>query len=313
MVFPAAGLCSGCATKLRPMQNILRLDRNPRSTAPCSVVGFTLIELLVVIAIIAILAGMLLPSLTKAKAKGQGIMCMNNTKQLMLGWNLYASENNERLPFAYSDGAARGSANWKAGWTHGNLNWSGGNQDNWNWTNTLAEGAIWPYVGRSLGIYKCPADRYTVTPTSGPFRGSAIQRIRSNSMNSWCGGNEGVMTWFTDGTFRGYLSMNDFVDPGPSKTWVLVDEHPDSMNDGFFCIDMRGYPAPASTALPDVPASFHNGACGFAFADGHSEIKKWRDARTLQKVKRAPLTIPAQQPNNPDILWLWEHTTRKSR
>jgi prepilin-type processing-associated H-X9-DG protein len=270
-----------------------------------------LIELLVVIAIIAILASMLLPTLTKAKAKGQGIMCMNNTKQLMLGWTLYASENRERLPFAYSDGAARGSANWQAGWTHGVMDWNNGNQDNWNHTNTIAEGALWQYVGRSLGVYRCPADRYTVTPSSGPYRGSARQRIRSNSMNSWCGGNEGAMTWFTDGTFRGYLTMNDFLDPGPSKTWVLVDEHPDSLNDAFFCVDMRGYPAPGSTAMPDIPASYHNGACGFAFADGHSEIKKWRDSRTLQKVKRAPLTVPAQMPNNPDILWLWEHTTRK--
>jgi prepilin-type processing-associated H-X9-DG protein len=93
-------------------------------------------------------------------------------------------------------------------------------------------------------------------------------------------------------------------------SWVLVDEHPDSMNDGFFCVDMNGYPAPAQTKLPDVPASYHNGACGFAFADGHSEIKKWFDPRTKPKVTKGGLP-GVSQANNRDVLWLWEHTTRK--
>ncbi|MCP5519742.1 MAG: type II secretion system protein [Verrucomicrobiales bacterium] len=271
--------------------------------------AFTLIELLVVIAIIAILAGMLLPALSKAKTKAQGILCMGNTKQLMLAWSMYVGDSNERLPFAYAQEGNPSHANYKYAWVHGIINYTASNSDNWNITNTLAAGCIWPYTGGSAAIYKCPADRSQVrTPT-----GQMVPRVRSLSMNSWCGMNEGQHTWFGGPEFRAYLKSTDFVDPGPSMTWVLIDEHPDSINDGFFCIDMKGYPNPASTALPDVPSSTHNKACGMSFADGHSEIKKWLDPRTAPPVTYSasnPGMGSAVQPNNPDVVWLWEHTTR---
>ena len=135
-------------------------------------------------------------------------------------------------------------------------------------------------------------------------------------MNSWMGMNEGGWTWFGGPEFRKYLKMTDITDPGPAKTWVLLDEHPDSMNDGFFCIDMNGYPNPAQTKLPDIPASYHNGAGGLAFADGHAEIKKWLDPRTKPAVKRqdgwfGSVAPYSNQSNNRDVIWLWERTTRK--
>ena len=273
--------------------------------------GFTLIELLVVIAIIAILAGMLLPALAKAKTKGQGIMCMNNTKQLMMAWKMYVEDNGDKLPFAYAP-EDPANPNYPFAWTHGILDWNNANSQNWDVDNTLKKGAIWKYVGNSPAIFKCPADVYTVKPTTGPSRGLAIARCRSNSMNSWCGMNQGDWTWFGGPEFRKYLKMTDFVDPGPVNTWVLVDEHPDSINDGFFCVDMRGYPN--IPALPDVPASYHNKACGFAFADGHSEIKKWVDRRTMPPVtKGALVTYTQTNPNNPDVLWIWHRTTRRYR
>jgi prepilin-type processing-associated H-X9-DG protein len=127
------------------------------------------------------------------------------------------------------------------------------------------------------------------------------------------GMNQGEWTWFGGPTLRKYVNFNDLVDPGPTMTWVLVDEHPDSMNDGFFCVDMNNYPSPGGTVLPDCPASYHNGACGFAFADGHSEIHKWMDSRTRPKVTKRGYTPITPAGNNKDVLWIWEHTTRKYR
>jgi prepilin-type N-terminal cleavage/methylation domain-containing protein/prepilin-type processing-associated H-X9-DG protein len=258
--------------------------------------GFTLIELLVVIAIIAILAGMLLPALAKAKTKAQGIMCMNNTKQLMLAWTLYVGDSNDRLPWGYAPAGTPGA------WCYGIEDWSSSNPDNFNPTNTLMIGTIWKYTGGSQKIYKCPAD---IFKTVG---GTPKDRLRSNSMSAWCGMDQGKPTWFGNSPpWRMFLKSTDFVKA--SDTWVLVDEHPDSMNDGFFCVNMNQAPNLANAQLPDCPASYHNGACGFSFADGHSEIHKWVDSRTKPKITRTGYN-PGDHKNNQDVKWLWDHTTQ---
>jgi len=274
-----------------------RLHPLPSSRAALAF-GFTLIELLVVIAIIAILAGMLLPALAKAKSKGQGIMCMNNTRQLMLAWRLYVEDQNGKIPPAYSDNPANGA------WAYGSLTWNGADRDNWDVSNTLAKGTIWPYTGKTAKIYKCPADIFM---TKAP---NQRQRLRSNSINAWVGMHDGKATWFgTSPPWRMFLKESDFV--AAADTWVFVDEHPDSINDGFFCTDMKPAPNLSGAVLPDAPASYHNGACGFAFADGHSEIKRWVDRRTKIPVKRVDDFNPGNQSNNKDIEWLWSKTTQR--
>ena len=146
--------------------------------------GFTLIELLVVIAIIAILAALLLPALAKAKLKTQGIYCMNNTKQLMTSWRLYVEDSRDTLPFAYVSDTPTTWKNYPYAWVHGIEDFNGANTANWNPDNTLKVGAIWPYCGNSTRIYRCPADTSMVKPTSGPFQGQTIPRLRSNSMDN---------------------------------------------------------------------------------------------------------------------------------
>jgi prepilin-type N-terminal cleavage/methylation domain-containing protein/prepilin-type processing-associated H-X9-DG protein len=258
--------------------------------------GFTLIELLVVIAIIAILASLLLPALSKSKIKAQAIGCLSNNKQLALAWWMYADDQSERLP---------GPDNWVAGW----LDFNGGNPDNTNilYLIDARYAQMAPYT-RSAGIYKCPADMSTVSIANRRY-----PRVRSISMNTVLGddGLGSSYRWWT-GTppYRRYLKRTDLVAPPPSQLWVFVDEHPDSINNGDMAVKCDAV-GPAAEFV-DYPASYHNGACGFSFADTHAEIKKWVDPRTKPPVTYTGRIIggPAS-PNNPDIAWMQQRTSAR--
>ncbi len=258
--------------------------------------GFTLIELLVVIAIIAILAGLLLPVLTKAKIRAQGITCLNNTKQLVLAWRLYDDDFGGKFPPNYE------SANADVGWVYGeNEDYAGAGADtNIDYLVGPKYAVMGPY-SKNAGIYKCPTD------ASKQYGKKGLQRVRSVSMSQAVGSNlqgtaAGLGTWLPYPTYRVYLKDSDLLDPAPSNLWVTTDENPDGINDGAFAVSM------VNSSWVDFPAPYHSDSTSFSFADGHSEQHKWIQINHLPPVTYVSL-LNNSAANDPDVKWLQTKTS----
>jgi prepilin-type N-terminal cleavage/methylation domain-containing protein/prepilin-type processing-associated H-X9-DG protein len=280
-----------CAMSILPVSRTSALASGARGK------GFTLIELLVVIAIIGILSAILLPALSQAKGRAQAIPCLNNTKQLTLAWQMYADDFEGQLP--YNVGMAGSSFRTPLNWVNNVMTW-GLDSDNTN-TATLTGASLGPFVSRTTAIYRCPSD-HVVSPIQSAAGWDG--RIRSYSMNAMVG-NAG------DFSTNGFNVNNpDYVQffkitqiPQPTEIFVFLDEHPDSINDGYF-LERDYYPE-----WHDLPATYHNGATAFSFADGHSSLHRWTQSATsrppLPDTANLPISVPAN--GKADLEWVLDH------
>jgi prepilin-type processing-associated H-X9-DG protein len=265
--------------------------------------AFTLIELLVMVGMLVFLSSVLMPGLARTKPVNRATQCLNGLRHLTLAWRQYSEDNRDVL--LTCDETTAGRVNWVQGY----LDFSSAN-GNWNPATYINASPMIAYFGQNASIFRCPADGSTVT-----VNGIRAPRVRSRSMSQVFGSgawldknyNTGERIWRTYNKFSTIML--------PAKTFVFVDEHPDSINDGAFasaCTGNQPTDPPSSSVIIDYPANYHNGGCGISFADGHAEIHRWIGT----KVGRAPITYTGTMALNVpagdswiDMHWLAENTT----
>jgi len=267
--------------------------------------AFTLIELLVVIAIVAILAGLVLPAIAKARIRGYSVICLNNSRQLTLAWMMYAGDYEDRLPYNLGGDAGRHTfaPNTNINWVNGIMSWEVVNgSDNTN-TTLMTSGTLGAYVNYSPKVYKCPLDR----ALSKEQRAAGwAERVRSYSMNAMVGHAGPLIKYgwnINNPDYQQFFTLTGI--PDPERIFVFVEEHPDSINDGYFLN------VPDDSQWVDLPASYHDRGCMFSFADGHAEIHKWMSSDTLRPPDPDAALLPFSfsEAGRGDFNWIAERTS----
>jgi prepilin-type N-terminal cleavage/methylation domain-containing protein/prepilin-type processing-associated H-X9-DG protein len=291
--------------------NLSHFSKKPPASCKTGATGFTLIELLTVIAIIAVLAALVLPALSRARERARAIICLNNTRQLGLAWQMYAGDNDERLP--YNLGMAGSSFRTGLNWVNNVMTWDL-SSDNTNLA-TLTGASLGRFVSGNTSVYRCPSD---AALSSVQRAAGWTARVRSYSMNAMVG-DAGD---FTANGFNvnnpGYTQFFKTTQiPQPTDIFVFLDEHPDSIDDGYF-LDKSPENGGGSggsyhsAQWTDLPASYHNGATAFSFADGHSSLHRWLQPNTIRPPLPNAANLPIPIPSSPaaalaDFDWVMDH------
>ena len=258
--------------------------------------AFTRADLLVVVVIAMLWVLLLLPAFARSRPDSRVFQCLNNHGQLTRAWLMYAADNNERLATSDSGNIFAGIPVWAAGW----LTWDT-RTDNTNtaFLSNPQYSILANYFRRDARLFKCPADDYV---SSAQRARGWLERVRSVGQNFYAANGNSGSTGF-DPAYLQVTKLTGLSNPKPASTWISMDEHPDSINDGALI-------APRTTEWIDVPANYHDGGTTVAFADGHTELRRWRGSLLNVPVRYVftPVTAP---PNDVDILWVRARTPRR--